>query len=124
MSPFSPSTPTAGVRMPSRWRYSPSSPGCPRPRPEGDDGRGLPDPARWLADLMKVQHTVLWPAGDISGTSETLAAAATSWTKAVADLTAWQLSTLQQMTAPWTATLPGVSAATEPVKDKRFAGEA
>ena len=47
----------------------------------------IPDPARWLADLMKAQHTVLWPTGDIFDTSETLAAAATSWTKAVADLT-------------------------------------
>jgi Arc/MetJ-type ribon-helix-helix transcriptional regulator len=84
----------------------------------------IPDPARWLADLMKAQHTVLWPTGDIFNTSETLAAAATSWTKAVADLTAWQLNTMQQMAAPWTAALPGASAAAEPVKDKRFAGEA
>jgi polyhydroxyalkanoate synthase subunit PhaC len=76
----------------------------------------IPDPARWLADLMKAQRTVLWPAGDISDTPQTLAAAATSWTKAVADLTAWQLGTLQQMAASWTAA--------EPIKDKRFAGEA
>src|SRR5438132_12479957 len=84
----------------------------------------IPDPARWLADLMKVQHTVLWPTGDIFDTSQTLAAAATSWTKAVADLTAWQLGTLQQMAAAWTAALPGVGVAAEPAKDKRFAGEA
>src|SRR5579862_8040268 len=71
----------------------------------------IPDPARWLADLMKAQHTVLWPAGDIFTTSaETLAAAATSWTKAVADLTAWQLGTLQQMAAAWTGALPGAAA--------------
>jgi poly[(R)-3-hydroxyalkanoate] polymerase subunit PhaC len=84
----------------------------------------MPDPARWLADLMKAQHTVLWPAGDIAGTSEALAAAATSWTKAVADLTAWQLSTLQNMAAPWVAAWPGAGAAAGPVTDKRFAGEA
>ena len=84
----------------------------------------IPDPTRWLADLMKVQHTVLWPTGDIFDTSGTLTAAATSWTKAVADLTAWQLNTMQQMAAPWTAGLPGVGVAAEPVKDKRFAGEA
>jgi len=52
-----------------------------------------PDPTRWLADLMKADHTVLWPAGDAFDTSKALAAAATSWTKAVADYTAWQLNT-------------------------------
>ena len=84
----------------------------------------IPDPTRWLADLMKAQHTVLWPTGDTFDTSETLAAATTPWTKAVADFTAWQLNTLQQMAAPWTAALSGVGVAAEPVKDKRFAGEA
>jgi polyhydroxyalkanoate synthase len=86
----------------------------------------IPDPARWLADLMKAQHTVLWPTGNTFGTSETLAAAATSWTKAVADLTAWQLNTLQQMAAPWTAALSRAGVPAEPAKDKdkRFAGEA
>ncbi len=64
----------------------------------------IPDPARWLADLMQVQQTV--------------------WTKAVADLTAWQLGTLQQMATAWTGALPGAGAAAEPIKDKRFAGEA
>ena len=84
-----------------------------------------PDPTRWLADLMKADHTVLWPAGDPFDTSKALAAAATSWTKAVADYTAWQLSTLQQMAAPWTAAMPGAGvAAAAPAKDKRFAGEA
>jgi hypothetical protein len=42
-----------------------------------------PDPTRWLADLMQADHTVLWPAGDAFDTSKALAAAATSWTKAV-----------------------------------------
>ena len=60
----------------------------------------IPDPARWLTDLMKVQHTVLWPAGDSFDASKPLAAAATSWTKAFADLTAWQVGALQQMAAP------------------------
>jgi polyhydroxyalkanoate synthase len=86
-----------------------------------------PDPARWLSDLMNAEHTVLWPGGDAFGASKALAAAATSWTKAVADYTAWQLSTLQQMASLWTAALPGAGAAASPgspVKDKRFAGEA
>jgi polyhydroxyalkanoate synthase subunit PhaC len=64
----------------------------------------IPDPARWLADLMQAQHTV--------------------WTKAVADLTAWQLGTLQQMATAWTEALSGAGAGAEPVTDKRFAGEA
>jgi polyhydroxyalkanoate synthase len=84
----------------------------------------LPDPTRWLADLMSAEHTVLWPTGDIADTSKALAAAAAPWTKAVAELTTWQLSSVQQMAAPWTAALPGVGVAAEPVKDKRFAGEA
>ena len=67
---------------------------------------------------------MLWPAGDIFVASETLAAAATPWTKAVADLTAWQLGTLQQMATAWTEALSGAGVAAEPVKDKRFAGEA
>jgi hypothetical protein len=82
-----------------------------------------PDPTRWLADLMQAEHAVLWPAGDAFGTSKALAAAATSWTKAVAAFTAWQLNTLQQMAAPWTAAMPGVAFAATPAKDKRFAGE-
>jgi polyhydroxyalkanoate synthase len=84
----------------------------------------LPDPARWLADLMKAEHTVLWPAGDIFGASKALAAAAAPWTKAMADFTAWQLNALQQAAAPWPAALPGVGDAAEPAKDRRFAGEA
>jgi polyhydroxyalkanoate synthase len=84
----------------------------------------IPDPARWLADLMQAQQAILSPVGGTFGTSEALDAAAKSWTKAVADLTAWQLSTFQQLTAPWTAMPPGAGAAAGPVPDKRFAGEA
>jgi len=83
----------------------------------------LPDPTRWLADLMKAEHTVLWPTGDIADTSKALAAAAAPWTKAVAEFTAWQLSRLQQMAAAWTAALPGAEVAAASVEDKRFVGE-
>ena len=86
--------------------------------------QSFPDPTRWLADLMKAEHTVLWPAGDIADTSKALAAAAAPWTKAVAELTTWQLNSLQQMADSSTAALPGTDVAAEPVKDKRFAGEA
>ena len=84
----------------------------------------LTDPTSWLPDLLKSKSSVLWPTGDIADTSKALAAAAAPWTKAVADLTSWQLKTLRQIAAPWTAVLPGAGAAGEPVKDRRFAGEA
>jgi polyhydroxyalkanoate synthase len=83
----------------------------------------LPDPTSWLPDLVKSKTSVLWPAGDIADTSKALAAAAAPWTKAVADLTSWQLKTLRQMAAPWTAVLPGAAGAAEPMKDRRFAGD-
>jgi hypothetical protein len=88
----------------------------------------LPDPTRWLTDLMTAEHTVLWPAGDVSGAAQALAAAAAPWTKAVTDLASWQFNALQQLAAPWLAALPGAEAneASKPnkAKDKRFAGEA
>ncbi len=90
----------------------------------------LPDPTGWLTDLMQAEHTVLWPGREVSGAAQTLAAAAEPWTKAVADLAAWQVSTLQQLAAPWLAALPGTGAAQEQAgtgskaRDKRFAGEA
>ena len=84
----------------------------------------LPDPTRWLASLMKREHTVMWQTGDIADSSQAFAAAAAPWTKAVAEYARWQQNSLQHMAAPWTAALPGADAATEPVKDKRFAGQA
>jgi polyhydroxyalkanoate synthase len=84
----------------------------------------LPNPTRWLANLMEAQRTVLWPGGDIADTAQALAAAAAPWTKAVAELSKWQLDILQQMAAPWAAALPGAGFAADPVRDKRFAGEA
>jgi polyhydroxyalkanoate synthase len=84
----------------------------------------LPDPTSWLPDLLKSKRSVLWPAGDIADTAKALAAAAAPWTKAVADFTAWQLKTVQQLAAPWSAALPGANVAAEPTTDKRFAGEA
>ena len=86
----------------------------------------LPDPTRWLTDLMKGQHAVLWPGGDIAeSASKALAAAAAPWTKAVAELSALQMSMVQQLMQPWTAALGGVTPTTaDPIKDRRFAGEA
>src|SRR5687768_12520913 len=82
-----------------------------------------PDPAKWLRDLMQTEPAALWPAVNIADTGKQVAAVAAPWTKAVADFTAMQLTAVQQMTAPWTAALPGLGAAAEPVKDRRFAGE-
>ncbi len=86
--------------------------------------RPTTDPTRWLTDLMSTQH-VLWPAGlDITGTSQAVTAAMAPWTKAVADITALQLDALTKLTEPWAALLPGVAPPEEPIKDRRFAGEA
>jgi polyhydroxyalkanoate synthase subunit PhaC len=82
------------------------------------------DPTRWLTDLMKTKHMVLWPSGEIADTPKALAAAAAPWTKAFAELSALQLKMFQQLTAPWTAALGATGAAPEPITDKRFAGEA
>jgi polyhydroxyalkanoate synthase len=84
----------------------------------------LQDPAKWLLDLMKTEPAALWPPVNIADTGKAVAAVVAPWTKAVADFTAMQLSALQQLTVPWTSALQGVGAPAEPVKDKRFAGEA
>ena len=85
--------------------------------------RPTPDPTRWLTDLLSTEH-VLWPPNvDVADTTKALSAAAAPWTKAVADITALQMDALKKLTAPWTALLPGVDGG-EPIKDKRFAGEA
>src|SRR5215208_5375677 len=82
----------------------------------------MPDPTRWLTDLMSTEHAT-WPTLDVADTSTTLAAAAAPWTKAVADLTAIHAEALKAVTAPLTALVPGADAG-EPIKDRRFAGEA
>jgi len=100
------------------------------------------DPTRWLTDLMKAQQTVLWPGVNltdtkaIADTRAAAAAAAAPWTQAVTAFTEWQLDSLKQMTAPWTAAwsafglqTPPVGAATAPsgaktIGDRRFADEA
>jgi polyhydroxyalkanoate synthase subunit PhaC len=87
--------------------------------------QSLPDPTKWLTDLLKSEPMALWPAvGDVAETSKAMAAAAAPWTKAAAELGALQMSVFQQLTAPWRAVLPGADAGSEPIKDRRFAGEA
>ena len=84
--------------------------------------QSAPDPAKWLMDLMTSERAALWPPGQVADTAKALAAIAAPWTKTVAEVTKWQMDTLRQMTAPWAQLLPG--AAPQPVKDRRFAGEA
>ena len=83
------------------------------------------DPTKWLVELMRTDQKALWPGLDVAETGKAMAAAAAPWTKAVADFTSWQIEAVQQMTSAWTAAMPGAAAAQpEPVKDRRFAGEA
>jgi polyhydroxyalkanoate synthase subunit PhaC len=86
--------------------------------------QSLPDPTKWFTDLLKSEHMPLWPAGDVAETSKAVAAAAVPWTKAAAELGALQMTMFQQLTAPWLAMLPGAVAGSDPIKDRRFAGEA
>jgi polyhydroxyalkanoate synthase subunit PhaC len=73
---------------------------------------------------MKAEPTALWPPVNIADTGKAVAAVVAPWTKAVADFTAMQLSAVQQMTAPWTSVIQGAGAPGEPIKDRRFAGDA
>jgi polyhydroxyalkanoate synthase subunit PhaC len=64
------------------------------------------------------------PSLDVADTSKAFAAAVAPWTKAVADITKMQMDMLQQMAALWLAAMPAAASTTEPIKDRRFAGEA
>ncbi len=91
------------------------------------------DPTQWFTELLKSQPPVLWPGG--AGAVD-LTAATKQWTDSVAAFTKWQLDSLNQLTAPWTAALaglpgvpglpavPGFAPGAEPIKDRRFADEA
>jgi polyhydroxyalkanoate synthase subunit PhaC len=91
----------------------------------------LPDAAGWLTALMKTEHMVLWPAGEVAETSAAAAADAAPWTEAVAQLTSSQLDSMGQFAALWSAALSEVAAAgvgttaveAEAISGERFAGE-
>jgi polyhydroxyalkanoate synthase len=83
-----------------------------------------PDPTKWLVELMRTDQKALWPGLDVAETGKAMTAVTAPWTKAVADVTSWQIEAVRQMTSAWTAAVPGVAAAQpEPIKDRRFAGE-
>jgi polyhydroxyalkanoate synthase subunit PhaC len=84
----------------------------------------LPDPTKWLTDLLKAEPHAWWPAGD-QAAAKAFTSAAAPWTQVVAELGALQMTMFQQLMAPWTAVLPGLGeAGAPPIKDRRFAGEA
>ena len=60
-----------------------------------------PDPLVRRSDEDRARLP-LWPTVDIADTPKALAAAAAPWTKAVADITKWQMDTMAQFAAPWT----------------------
>lgn len=94
----------------------------------------LPDPSQWLTQLMESQNSVLWPGGQAPEESAQALAQWTQtvapWTKALNDLAAMQATLFQQQTkmmqdfaAPWFQMM-GLPSPTDPIKDRRFAGEA
>ncbi len=84
----------------------------------------LPDPARWLADLMTSDRPVLWPTVGMADSTKALSAAAEPWTATVAEFTKWQQQGMRQMTAAWTAAYSRAGGSAAPIEDKRFADEA
>src|SRR6476660_1672733 len=82
--------------------------------------QSLPDPTRWLTELLKTPQTLFFPgragAADLPGTRQ--------WTEAVAAFAKWQTDALSQFTAPWAGLVPGLDAVTKPITDRRFADEA
>src|SRR6476661_9026639 len=82
--------------------------------------QSLPDPTRWLTELLKTPQTLFFPgragAADLPGTKQ--------WTEAVTAFTKWQTDAMSQFTAPWAGLIPGLDAATKPISDRRFADEA
>jgi len=82
----------------------------------------LPDPTSWLTDLIKTQPPmVLWPTGDVANTTAALTAAAAPWTKAVAQMTQWQMDTMKSFWAPF---LGGADKSGAGVADRRFSDDA
>ncbi|SDR58028.1 polyhydroxyalkanoate synthase [Rhizobiales bacterium GAS113] len=84
----------------------------------------MPDPTRWLADLMATQQMLLQSLGSPAapGAAEPAASNAfTTWPQAADAVTKWQQQAMQQMTSLWPAAMPAGAAA--PAVDRRFAGD-
>ena len=65
----------------------------------------IPDPTRWLAELMNTEH-VMWPTGT-SPTPESPGRGRGAVDEGGRRITPWQLEALKTFAAPWTALLPG-----------------
>ena len=82
--------------------------------------QSLPDPTRWLTDLLKQPQSLMFPgAADVPGYPGTQ-----QWAEAVTSFTKWQFDTLNKMAAPWAGLIPGLETATKPIADRRFTDEA
>ena len=81
--------------------------------------QSLPDPTRWLTDLLKQPQSLMFPgAAEVPGYPGTQ-----QWADAVTSFTTWQFDTLNKMAAPWSGLIPGLETATKPIADRRFADE-
>src|SRR6185295_16981275 len=77
-----------------------------------------PDPTRWFTDLINSQKALLTATADGAEIS-----AAKQWTDALTSFTKWQMDTWNQLTGQWAAMF-GMGPSAEPIKDRRFSGEA
>ncbi len=96
-----------------------------RPRPRsrlrpslGVDAMSAPDPTRWFTDLINSQKALLTGTADGAEIP-----AAKQWTDALTSLAKWQMDSWNQLTAQWAAMF-GMGLPAEPIKDRRFSGEA
>ena len=80
--------------------------------------RPAPDPTSWFTDLINSQKTLL--TGTIGGAE---VPAAKQWTDALTSFTKWQMDSWNQLTGQWAAMF-GIGPSSEPLKDRRFSGEA
>jgi len=77
-----------------------------------------PDPTRWFTDLINSQKALLTATADGAAIP-----AAKQWTDALTSFTKWQMDSWNQLTGQWAAMF-GIEPSSEPIKDRRFSGEA
>jgi polyhydroxyalkanoate synthase len=80
--------------------------------------RPAPDPTRWFTDLVNSQKALLTATADGAEIP-----AAKQWTDALTSFTKWQMDSWNQLTGQWAAMF-GMGPSFEPIKDRRFSGEA
>jgi polyhydroxyalkanoate synthase len=80
--------------------------------------RPAPDPTRWFTDLINSQNALLTATADGAEIPATK-----QWTDALTTFTKWQMDSWNQLTGQWAAMF-GMEPSFEPIKDRRFSGEA